>query len=62
MLTFRILSNNGRLDQKEIDHLVKKETAADPPHQPDSLNFIPEASWPIVKALEQLKAFEKITD
>jgi hypothetical protein len=62
MLTFRILSNSGRLDQKEIDHLVKKETAADPPHQPDSLNFIPEASWPIVKALEQLKAFEKITD
>jgi hypothetical protein len=52
MLTFRILSDKKLLDQKEIDHLVKKEMTADPPHQPDSLNFIPESMWPIVKALE----------
>jgi hypothetical protein len=33
MLTFKILARNGKLDQKEIDHLVKKEVALEPPHQ-----------------------------
>lgn len=33
MLTFKILCRSGKLDQKEVDHLVKKEVALEPPHQ-----------------------------
>jgi hypothetical protein len=32
MLTFKILTRNNKLDQKEVDHLVKKEVALEPPH------------------------------
>lgn len=32
MLTFKILVRSGKLDQKEVDHLVKKEVALEPPH------------------------------
>lgn len=32
MITFKILTRAGKLDQKEVDHLVKKEVALEPPH------------------------------
>lgn len=60
MLTFKILSRNGRLNQGEIDHLVKKEIALEPPHQQESLKFIPEAFWGAVKGLENIKVFEHL--
>ena len=60
MLTFRILARNGKLNQVEIDHLVKKEVALEPPHQQESLKFIPEAFWGAVKGLESIKTFEHI--
>lgn len=60
MLTFKILSRSGRLNQAEIDHLVKKEIALEPPHQQESLKFIPEAFWGAVKGLESIKVFEHL--
>jgi hypothetical protein len=60
MLTFKILVRSGRLDQKEVDHLVKKEVALEPPHQQESLKFIPESFWPAVKGLESIKTFEHL--
>ena len=60
MLTFRILARSGRLNQIEIDHLVKKEVALEPPHQQESLKFIHEAFWGAVKGLESIKCFEHI--
>jgi dynein heavy chain len=60
MLTFKILARNGRLNQAEIDHLVKKEIALEPPHQQESLKFIPEAFWGAVKGLESIKVFEHL--
>jgi len=60
MLTFKILARNGKLNQAEIDHLVKKEIALEPPHQQESLKFIPEAFWGAVKGLESIKVFEHL--
>lgn len=60
MLTFKIFCRSGKLDQKEVNHLVKKEVALEPPHQQESLKFIPEAFWPAVKGLENIKTFEHI--
>jgi len=60
MLTFKILTRSGRLDPKEVDHLVKKEVALEPPHQSESLKFIPEAFWAAVKGLENIKTFEHL--
>jgi len=60
MLCFRILVRNGTLKQNEVDHLVKKEVALEPPHQAEALKFIPETAWAAVKGLETLKVFEHI--
>jgi dynein heavy chain len=60
MLCFRILVRNGSLKQNEVDHLVKKEVALEPPHQAEALKFIPEIAWAAVKGLETLKVFEHI--
>jgi len=40
--------------------LIKKEVALEPPHQAESLKFIPEALWGAVKGLENIKTFEHI--
>jgi hypothetical protein len=60
MLTFKILTRAGKLDDAEVNHLIKKEVHLDPPHQSDSLRFINEAFWPAVKGLENIKVFEHI--
>lgn len=60
MLCFRILIRKGLVKQSEFDHLVKKTVALEPPHQSESLKFIPEAMWGAVKGLEEIKVFEHI--
>jgi len=60
MLCFRILVRNGSLNQGEVDLLIKKEVALEPPHQAESLKFIPESAWGAVKGLENIKVFEHI--
>lgn len=42
MLCFRILVRKGIIKQEEVNALVKKEIALEPPHQSESLKFIPE--------------------
>jgi len=46
--------------QEEVDSLVKKEVALEPPTQSESLKFIPESIWPAVKGLESVKTFEHL--
>lgn len=60
MLTFRILVRHGKVKLDEVNALVKKEVALEPPHQAESLKFIPETTWAAVKGLENLKPFEHI--
>jgi dynein heavy chain len=60
MLTFRIMVRQGKIVQHEVDSLVKRELALEPPHQAESLKFIPELLWGAVKGLENLKVFENI--
>lgn len=60
MLTFRILIRQGKLDQAEVDLLIKKEVAMEVPHQQESLKFIPELAWTAVKGLENIKIFEHL--
>jgi len=60
MLTFRIMIRKGLLDSEEVNALVKKEVALEPPHQTESLKFIPESAWAAVKGLESVKVFEPI--
>lgn len=60
MLTMRININKGIVDPKEVDALVKKEVAMEPPKQVDALSFIPESNWAACKGLESIKLFENL--
>ena len=60
MLCFRILIRHDKIKQSEVDALVKKEVALEPPHQQESLKFIPEANWAAVKGLDSIKVFEHL--
>ncbi len=52
MLCLRVLVRKGICNQDEVNHLIQKRVALDPPQQPDSLKFIPEPLWPACKGLE----------
>jgi dynein heavy chain len=60
MLCFKILIRQGKCLESEYNALIKKEIAADPPHQAESLKFIPESMWPAVKGLENVKVFDNL--
>jgi dynein heavy chain len=60
MLCFRILIRKGEIKPEEVESLVKKEVALEPPNQAESLKFIPESIWPAVKGLENVKTFEHL--
>ena len=60
MLTLRININKGIIEQKEVDALVNKVIAMDPPKQSDGLSFIPENNWAACKGLESIKIFENL--
>jgi len=60
MLTFRINMRRQLIDPKEVEALIKKEVAMEPPNQSESLKFIPESAWAAVKGLENVKLFENI--
>lgn len=62
MLCFRILIRQGKIKEDEYIALIKKEVAAEPPHQPESLKaFIQESMWPAVKGLENVEIFGSLT-
>jgi len=62
MLCLRINVRKGLIKQDEVNALVKKEVALDPPQIPDNLGkFIPEAIWPAVVGLQSVKVFENLT-
>jgi len=54
------MTRHNKINQDEVDALVKKEIALDPPHQEESLKFIPETAWAAVKGLESIKVFEHL--
>ena len=60
MLTFKILIRQKKLDESEVNLLIKKEMAMEVPHQQESLKFIPEIAWTAVKGLENIKIFEHL--
>jgi len=60
MLCFRIMTRHNLINQNEVDALIKKEVALEPPHQQESLKFIPEANWAAVKGLDTIKTFEHL--
>jgi len=60
MLTFKIMTRHKLINQDEVDALIRKEVATDPPHQEESLKFIPESAWAAVKGLESIKVFEHL--
>jgi len=61
MLCFRILIRKGLIIENEYNALIKKEVAAEPPHQPESLKFLQESMWPAVKGLENVDIFGNLT-
>jgi len=60
MLCFRILIRHKKVKEEEVNALIKKDVAMEPPHQAESLKFIPEAMWGAVKGLENIKIFEHL--
>jgi|Transcript_18223 dynein heavy chain len=62
MLCLRINVRKNLIKQDEVNALIKKEVALDPPQIPDNLGkFIPEAIWPAVVGLQSVKIFENLT-
>ena len=57
MLCLRILVRQKVIQEDEVIALIKKEIALEPPHQAESLKFIPEPAWAAVKGLENVKIF-----
>ena len=49
-----------KIEEAEVMALIKKEIALDPPHQAESLKFIPESAWAAVKGLENVKIFANL--
>ena len=60
MLTFKIMTRHNLINEDEVEALIKKEVALEPPHQEESLKFIPETAWAAVKGLESIKIFEHL--
>jgi len=60
MLTFKIMVRHKKIKEDEVEALIKKEVALEPPHQEESLKFIPESAWAAVKGLESIKVFEHL--
>jgi hypothetical protein len=60
MLCLRILIRKKKIDELEVMALIKKEVALEVPNQSESLKFLPEAIWPAVKGLENLKPFANL--
>jgi dynein heavy chain len=60
MLCFRVLIKKKKIEEVEVNALIKKEVALEVPHQSESLKFIPEAAWAAVKGLESLKMFANL--
>lgn len=60
MLCMRILIRKKKVEPDEVMALIKKEIALEPPHQAESLKFIPEPSWAAVKGLENVKVFSNL--
>jgi dynein heavy chain, axonemal len=60
ILCLRILVRKKKIDEVEMMALIKKEVALDVPHQAESLKFIPEAAWPAVKGLENVKIYANL--
>ena len=60
MLCLRILVRKKKIDEAEVAALIKKEVSLDPPHQSESLKFIPESAWAAVKGLENVKMYANL--
>ena len=61
MLTLRINVRKGLINQGEVNSLIKKEVALDPPPCPDNLaKFLNETVWPGVIGLQNVKVFENL--
>lgn len=60
MLTFRINIDKQEINEKEVDILINKPVALEPPKQSDALGFIPEIAWAACKGLESIKLFETL--
>ena len=62
MLTLRINVRKGLINPNEVNALVKKEVALEPPPMPDNLaKFLLEATWPAVIGLQTIKTFENLS-
>mmetsp|Transcript_7681 Transcript_7681/g.7099 ORF Transcript_7681/g.7099 Transcript_7681/m.7099 type:complete len:163 (+) Transcript_7681:2896-3384(+) len=60
ILCLRILIRKKKIEENEVMALIKKEVSLDPPHQAESLKFIPEPAWAAVKGLENVKLFANL--
>jgi len=60
MLTLRINVRNELIKQIEVDALIKKAVAMEPPAQIENLKFIPETNWAACKGLEAIPIFANL--
>ncbi|CAM9266952.1 unnamed protein product [Chrysoparadoxa australica] len=62
MLTLQIAVCDGKLNQEEVDFLVMSKASLDPGNMGPLGEWMPEAIWPKIKALEGLKRFHSLGD
>jgi dynein heavy chain len=62
LLTLQVLVNDDKLPPEDVDYLVASKIAADPGNMGPLHEWLPEAVWPKVRALEGLKRFQGLGD
>jgi dynein heavy chain len=62
LVTLRILVNDEKLTEEEVEYLVSGKISADPGNMGPLHEWLQETSWPKVKALEGLKKFSGLGD
>ena len=62
LLTLRIAVNDGRLSEEDVSYLVEAKQSPDPGNMGPLFEWLPQAIWPKIKALEGLKRFASLGD
>ncbi|GMH84222.1 hypothetical protein TrST_g13493, partial [Triparma strigata] len=62
LLTLKILVNDGKMPQEDADMLVMGKVSTDPGNMGPLHEWLPDAIWPKIKALESMAAFKGLGD
>lgn len=62
LLTFNILINDGKIDEKDVSFLLRTQVVSDPGNMGPLAEWLPEHIWPKIKGLEAMQQFKGLGD